>query len=208
MKNRKRTDRKILLLEYFTIVWNIIEGVVAITIGVLTSSVSLFAFGLESSVEVFSSMVAVWDMKGRGDVRNNISLKMISSALFAISIYIAFSAIKNIIDGHRPQTTVVSILVMTFVSLVMFSVGTMKKNLGKKIRNQVIVTESNFTLLDAMLSTSIILGLALNYFFGLWWIDSVLALVIASNAFREGLKGVLESLRGDYLNAEVNKGKY
>lgn len=152
-KRNKKSNKKILLLEYFTIAWNVVEGVVAIAMGILTNSVSLFAFGLESNIEVFSSLVAVWNIKGENRGRDNFSLKMISSALFAVSIYIAFSAIKNLLDGHRPQTTILSILAMSVVSLVMFVVGTMKRRIGRDMHNSVIVAESNFTLLDATLST-------------------------------------------------------
>ena len=205
MKNKKQSNKKILFLEYFTIGWNVIEGVVSMTIGILTGSVSLFAFGLESNIEVFSSLVAVWNMKRPGSEREKTSLKMISTALFAVSIYIAFSAIKNLIDRHHPQTTMASILVMTAVSLVMFVVGTMKRKIGRDMHNSVIIAESNFTLLDATLSTSIIAGLALNHFLGWWWVDSVLALVIAANAFREGLRGVILSFGFDYMLFEKNK---
>jgi len=174
-----------------------VEGIVSITIGIISGSVSLVAFGLESGIEVFSSSVTVWELRGAGNGRRKSALKMISGALIVVAIYIAFNAIKSFFEGHRPKPTLTGIVAMFFISLIMFFVGTLKKKLGKKMKNPVILAEANFTLLDSALSGSILCGLILNAILGWWWIDQFLALVIAGNAFREGLKGTVANFSKD-----------
>lgn len=190
MATKKQLYKKILLLEYFTIAWNLIEGVVSISIGLVSGSISLVAFGLESNIEVFSSVVTVWQLKGEGNGRRKPALKMISSALIVVAIYISFDAIKSFFDGHRPTPTITGIVAMSLITITMLMVGTLKKRLGHEMKDPVIVAESNFTLLDSALSASILCGLILNALMGWWWIDQLLALVIAGNAFWQGAKGI------------------
>jgi divalent metal cation (Fe/Co/Zn/Cd) transporter len=115
---------------------------------------------------------------------------LISGALIIVGLYIAYNALESLFEGHHPKPTSIGIVVMFFVSLIMFIVGSLKKKIGKEMNNPVILAESNFTLMDAALSGSIMCGLVLNMFFGWWWIDQSLALIIAGNALREGLKGM------------------
>lgn len=69
MDKQNSNYKKALLLEYLTIAWNILEGIVSMVIGLMVGSVSLFAYGLESSVEVFAASVTVWELKGTGKGR-------------------------------------------------------------------------------------------------------------------------------------------
>jgi divalent metal cation (Fe/Co/Zn/Cd) transporter len=190
MLSKKQCHRKILLLEYFTIAWNIVEGIVSITIGIVSGSVSLLAFGLESNIEVFSSVVTVWELKGVGNKRRRSALKMISWALIAVAIFITLDAVRSFFEGHRPTPTVAGMAFMLLVTVIMFIVGSLKRNLGRKMNNPVILAESNFTLMDSGLSGSILCGLILNATLGWWWVDQILALFIAVNAFRQGVKGI------------------
>ena len=190
MLSKKQCHRKILLLEYFTIAWNIIEGIVSISIGIISGSVSLLAFGLESNIEVFSSVVTVWELKGVGNKRRGSALKMISWALITVAIFISLDAVRSFSGGHHSSPTVAGMVFMTLVTAIMFIVGSLKRNLGRKMKNPVILAESNFTLMDSGLSGSILCGLILNATLGWWLIDQILALAIAVNAFRQGMKGI------------------
>jgi divalent metal cation (Fe/Co/Zn/Cd) transporter len=53
-------------LEWFTVSWNVIEGVVAMGAGILTSSVSLVAFGADSFIEVISAVALLWRLRKAG----------------------------------------------------------------------------------------------------------------------------------------------
>ena len=49
-------------LEYFTIAWNTIEGLVAVVTGAIAGSISLMGFGIDSFIEVISGAVLLWRM--------------------------------------------------------------------------------------------------------------------------------------------------
>ena len=55
-------------LEYFTIVWNTLEGVIALVSGILAGSISLVGFGIDSFIEVTSGSVLLWRMSVDSDV--------------------------------------------------------------------------------------------------------------------------------------------
>ena len=48
-------------LEYFTIAWNAVEGLLAVVMGVLAGSISLMGFGLDSFIEVTVGSVLLWN---------------------------------------------------------------------------------------------------------------------------------------------------
>jgi divalent metal cation (Fe/Co/Zn/Cd) transporter len=183
--------KKALILEYLTIAWNILEGLVSMGIGLLTGSVSLFAYGLESSVEVFSSSVTVWELKGSGKGREKKALKMIGIAYLVVSAYVFVDASKSLFEGNHPQRSVAGIVFMILTVFVMLALGLLKKDVGSKINNLVVLADAKFTLIDAMLSGTVLVGLVLNALFGWWWTDQALALFLAGAAFREGLKELL-----------------
>jgi hypothetical protein len=56
-------------LEYFTVAWNSLEGLVAVITGALAGSISLVGFGIDSFIEVTSGTVLLWRMAVDADVR-------------------------------------------------------------------------------------------------------------------------------------------
>jgi hypothetical protein len=47
-------------LEYFTIAWNSLEGLVAILSGLIAGSIALVGFGFDSLIEVTSGAALLW----------------------------------------------------------------------------------------------------------------------------------------------------
>ncbi len=54
-------------LEYFTIGWNTLEGLIAVIAGMIAGSVSLVGFGADSFIEVISGAALLWRMSGDAD---------------------------------------------------------------------------------------------------------------------------------------------
>jgi divalent metal cation (Fe/Co/Zn/Cd) transporter len=183
--------KKALFLEYLTITWNVLEGVISMALGLLAGSVSLFAYGLESSVEVFASSVTVWELKGTGKGREKKALKMIGWAYLVVSAYVFFDAIQSLFAMHHPSSTPLGIIFLIVTVLVMLVLGVLKQNVGKKMNQPVVLADAKFTLIDGALSATVLIGLLLNTLFGWWWTDQALALFLAGAAFREGLKEIL-----------------
>jgi hypothetical protein len=57
-------------LEYFTIVWNGLEGVLAVAAGVVSGSISPVGFGMDSFIEATSGATLLWRMSVDADAEN------------------------------------------------------------------------------------------------------------------------------------------
>lgn len=193
MTHDNALHKKALILEYLTIIWNVFEGIVCMTLGILAHSVSLFAYGLESSVEVFASAVTVWELKNslRGKGKEKRALKMIGLAYLAVSAYVFFDAAESLFTGNHPHPSPYGIVFMAITVAVMLVLGLLKRDVGNKIKSLVVLADAKFTLIDGALSSTILIGLVLTALFGWWWTDEALALFLAGAAFREGIKEIL-----------------
>jgi len=179
---------KALFYEYLTIAWNVFEGIVCITIGMLSGSVVLVAYGLESGIEVFASSVVVWDLKDPGNKREKIALRYIGFAYLVVSLYVFIDATVSLFAGHHPQKTIGGILFIILTVVVMLTLGLIKRFIGKKMKSETVLADAKFTLIDGALAATVLVGLVLNALVGLWWVDQVMALFLAGVACREGIR--------------------
>ena len=180
--------RKALILEYLTIAWNIFEGISCMFAGLISGSISLFAYGLESSVEVFASLVVVWDLKGAGKNREKYALKLIGVAYLIVSVYIFIDASRSLLSGSHASQSLFGLAVLLAAALAMMVLGLLKRDTGRKMGSATVLADAKFTLIDALLSTTVLVGLLFNFLFGWWWMDQAMALFLSGVAFREGAK--------------------
>jgi divalent metal cation (Fe/Co/Zn/Cd) transporter len=182
---------KALHFLYITVVWNVFEGISCVILGLLTNSVALFAYGLESSIEVFSSSVVIWDLKSKGKSRDKIALKLIGCAYLLVSAYVFFDAVKSLVEKQHATPSTIGIIFMIATALVMAYLGLVKRDIGTKMESQTVLADAKFTIIDGLLSTTILVGLIFNSILGWWWMDQALALFLSGVAFREGLRELL-----------------
>jgi len=180
--------KKALLLEYLTIGWNVFEGLSSIVLGMITGSVSLIAYGLESSVEVFASGVTVWSLKGTSRGREKRALKMIGVAYLVVSAYIFIDAGQSLFVSHHATPSFLAAGLVVVLASAMAILGLYKRKVGLQMKNEVVLADAKFTLIDAALSTTVLIGLLFNALFGWWWMDQATALFLSGVAFREGLR--------------------
>lgn len=185
--NKKTLRHRAFVLEYITIIWNVFEGIVAVLSGFATGSLSLIAFGLESVLEVLSSSVAVWEMRGKGQTRDKRSFYLLGIAFFVFAGYVFASVFQSFFHPNTSEPTIIAIVAMTVIAMGMFTLGILKKRVAKKLNNEVLSAEANFTIFDATLSASLVVSLLLMFFFGWTWIDRVFATALAVNAVRQGV---------------------
>lgn len=184
--------KKALVLEYITIAWNVFEGLASIAVGIFTGSISLFAYGLESAVEVFASSVVIWELKGvKSPKRKKLALKMIGLAYLVVSGYVFIDASISLFERNHASQTILGVILMIITSLGMGTLGLLKRQVGNKLASVTVLADAKFTLIDSALSATVLIGLIFNLLFGWWWLDQALALFLAGAAFREGVKELI-----------------
>lgn len=197
---RATLHRRIRLIVAFTIVYNVIEAIVAITAGSVASSAALIGFGLDSSIEVLSAAAVAWQFTRRDPERwEKPTLRVIAVAFFALAIYVVASSALSLIGGDRPAHSTVG-LVLTAVSVVVMPlVSLAERRAGREVGSATAVADSKQTLICTYLSAAVLIGLALNSLWVWWWADAVAGLVIAIFAVREGV----EAWKGDACATSV-----
>lgn len=183
--------KKALSLSYFTVGYNIIEGIISILAASLSGSVALLGFGLDSFVESFSGFIMIWRFKKKRmpqeeEKIEKRAVRLVGCTFFILAFYVAFESIKQLYQFEAPNPSILGIIIATLSIIIMPILSHMKYQTGKSLKSRSLIADSKETLACAALSIALLIGLGLNYFLGLWQADPVIGLVIAAFLLREG----------------------
>ncbi len=191
--------RRALLLEYFTVGYNIAEGVFSVTIGLLSGSVALTGFGFDSAIESLSGSVLIWRLTRHGKISEEeearverLAVRLVAVSFFILAAYVAFLSVKKLYLFQPPEPSLPGIIIAILSLIIMPVLSFKKRSVGRDIGSRSLVADSKQTLLCSYLSAAVLTGLALNYLFGLWWADPAAGLVIVALIVKEGIETLRE----------------
>lgn len=194
-----RLHKKALTLSYFTVGYNIIEGVVSIFAGWLAGSIALVGFGLDSFVESLSGGVMVWRFSKHGRISDEEEEKVekktarfVAYTFFVLGAYVLYESIKKLVYHEIPDKSLVGIIIAIASIIVMPFLFYMKYKTGKAIGSRSLMADSKQTLACCFLSVALLIGLGLNYLYGLWQADPIAGLVIVVFLIKEGYETLKE----------------
>ena len=182
-----------LLLEYLTLGWNVIGVIIVVLAAFAARSVALAGFGLDSLIEIFASVVVVWQLTGVNQHRERLALRLIGIAFIALVLYIVAQLIYTFLTRTHAATSVGGIAWITATLIAMLLLAFGKRTTGQQLKNEVLLTEGRVTLVDAYLAGAVLVGLLLNALFGWWWADPLASLVIVYYGIREAVHALHES---------------
>jgi divalent metal cation (Fe/Co/Zn/Cd) transporter len=182
-------------LEYFTIAWNTVEGIVAITAGAIAGSISLMGFGIDSFIEVLSGSVLLWRMSVDVDAKQRYrnekqALKIVGLCFLGLAVYIAYESGRDLLQHRAPEHSIAGIVLACASLLMMPLLSRAKHKVGARLSSAAMHADARQTAFCAYLSAILLGGLALNALFGLWWTDPVAALIMVPPIAKEGVEGV------------------
>ena len=186
----QRTSTTVLLrrgrvLEAATLAWNVV-GVVVLAIAALRAdSVALLGFGLDSLIEIGASTVVVWELSGIGEERRRRALRLIGAGFMALALYIAVQSTIVLVSRHHARHSAAGIVWTAMTAAVMFALAAGKTRTGRALDNPVLQTEGRVTLIDGVLASAVLIGLALNALAGAWWADPLAGFVIVFYGAKE-----------------------
>ncbi|WP_425885563.1 cation diffusion facilitator family transporter [Micromonospora sp. DT81.3] len=173
----------------FTITYNVLEAIIAITAGVLASSAALIGFGLDSVVEVLSAVAIAWQFTRKDPERwEKVTVRAIGLAFFALAAYVTIDAIVSLVSQEGPEHSPLGIGITALSLLVMPLLAWFEIRTGRELGSKSVLADARQLLLCVYLSGAVFIGLILNSLFGWWWADSVAALIVAALAVREGIE--------------------
>ena len=198
-----KVDRAVLVkrgrwLEYFTIAYNSLEGLVAVVAGLIAGSIALVGFGFDSLIEVTSGSVLLWRLHADVDeVRRErieaISLRLVGVCFVVLAIYVLYDSVKSLIRREATEESFVGIILAAVSLVVMPLLVRAKRRVARSINSGALMADSKQTELCTYLSAILLAGLLLNALFGWWWADPIAALVMVPIIVKEGI----EALRGE-----------
>lgn len=189
--DRTALVRRVKVLSWLSLAWMTAEGVVAVTVGLAANSIALIGYGLDSTIGGVGSLVIIWRFTGErasSDAAERRAQRVVAVTFFLLAPYIAAEAVRRLVTGNEAEGTWVGVcLAVVSISLMPYF-GRAKKRLGNRLQSSATTGEGIQNILCGYLSLAIIVGLAANAVFGLWWADPLVALVVAVAAVHAGMR--------------------
>ena len=183
-----RLRRRGFALEYASMAWMTAEAAIAITAGVLASSIALTGFGLDSVIEFFAAVIVIWQLRGDGEDRETPAVRLIGVTFFALAAYLTAESIRNLVTRARPGESIAGLAITAAALAVMPLLAIAKRRTGQALGSRTLIADSAETAFCATTSAATLTGVGLNTALGWWWADPAAALAIAALAVKEGLE--------------------
>ena len=185
-------------LEYFTIAWNSLEGIVAVVAGMIAGSISLVGFGADSFIEVTSGAALLWRMSIDAEERKRerieqITLRIVGASFLVLAAYVGYEAVTNLMQKRAPEHSLAGIILACASLVVMPLLSRAKRRVAAHLKSAAMNADAKQTEFCTYLSAILLGGLLLNAVANLWWADPISGLIMVPIIAKEGVEG----LRGD-----------
>lgn len=195
MSTREAALARGIRLEYLTIGWNLLEGVVGIVAGAWAGSIALMGFGLDSGIEVFSGAVLLWRLKidkRESERAEGLAQRLVGTSFLLLSGYILYDAVHSILLKEPPRNSLPGIVlaIASLAAMPLLAAG--KRAVARDLGSGAMHADSRQSGFCAYLSGILLVGLVLNAAAGWWWADPAAALVMVPIIAKEGV----EALKG------------
>ena len=172
--NRADLSRRGRRLEYFTIGWNSLEGLIAVGAGALAGSISLVGFGVDSFIEVSSGAALLWRMavdaeECQRERRERLTLRLVGVSFLALAGYVTWAAIRDVFERAASETSRPGIALACASLIVMPLLSRAKRRVGNAMGSAAMHADARQTEFCTYLSAILLGGLVLNAVLGWWW---------------------------------------
>jgi len=182
-------------LLWFTLAWNVAEGVIAVSSGLVASSVALVGFGLDSFIEVTAAAILIWRLSlaegdERSERREQMAHRIVGATFIALAVYILAQSAYVFADGRQPEESGVGMALAVAATIVMPALALAKRRNAAGLGSRALIAEARETFACSYLSLTLFVGLAANALAGWWWADVAAALAMVPWIAREGVEGL------------------
>ena len=189
-------------LSLFTIIYNIIEGIVAMALGYQDETLTLFGFGVDSFIEVMSGIgIAIMILRIKQNTASPKSnfeikaLKITGTAFYLLSAGLLVGIVLNLISHHKPETTLWGVIISLISIAVMAWLYAAKKRIGKRLNSQPIISDANCTKICIYMSLVLLASSLIYEFTGFAYADIIGSAGLIYFSISEG-KEAFEKAKG------------
>ncbi len=192
---RREAIGRALVLEYVTVAWNVFEGLVALAAALLSHSVAMLGFGIDSLVECASALVLVWRLRAervgrlradRLDAVERRARRLAGASLILLAAYVVFDAARTLWVADRPSFSALGTALLALSTVVMSGLARRKQALARQLESEAMAADAVQSTACGWLSVAALAGVGLNGLCGWWWADPLGALAIACLLALEG----------------------
>jgi divalent metal cation (Fe/Co/Zn/Cd) transporter len=186
----ERLARRARLLSWLSLGWMTVEGAVALIAGIAAGSIALVGFGLDSAIEGFASVIIIWRFTGHrvhSAAAEQRAQRLVAIQFFLLAPYLAVESVRALIGGEHPDHTLAGVLLACGSIVFMPMLAIAKQRIADQLGSAATRGEGRQNMLCAYLGGALLIGLLGNTWFGAWWLDPTVGLLIAAVAVREGV---------------------
>jgi divalent metal cation (Fe/Co/Zn/Cd) transporter len=193
--DRQVIARRGMRLEYFTIAWNSLEGIVGVVAGLIAGSISLVGFGVDSFIEVISGAALMWRMSVDAEEQyreriERVTLRIVGACFLALAAYVGCAAVSNLIERKTPEHSLAGIILACVSLVVMPLLARAKRRVAVQLKSRAMHADAKQADFCMYLSAILLGGLLLNAVANLWWADPVSGLIMVPIIGKEAVGGL------------------
>ena len=182
-------------LQYATMAWNSAEFLIAVLAGIWAGSIALVGFGIDSAIEVASSLAALWRLsherdEARREAAERRAMRIIGIGFLLLAGYMSYEASATLMAALVPHQSLVGIVLAALSLIAMPVLVRFKRRVASQLRSGALEAETRQTEICFYLSGILLAGLGLNAWLGWWWADPVAALAMVPLIGWEGIEAV------------------
>ena len=196
--------RRAIALSWFTIVYNLVEGIVSMWFGIADESFALFGFGADSFIEVASAVLVLWRFRAetglapRSVAREKTATLGIGVLFLLLSVVTMFGAGAQLWSKSHPETTLPGMIISAVSLSFMFFLWRSKTRVADALGSTAMRSDASCSLACIKLSAILFVGSSiflLDPF--LWWADAVAALLLSILVAKEGFDIINSARKGE-----------
>ena len=172
-------------LEWMTVAWMVVEGVVAVGAGVVAGSLTLLAFGFDSVIELASAGVLVWRLnvelrqgQAFSEQTERTASRIGGALLFTLAAYIVLGAAWSLWNRHGQAFSLAGLTVALLAMPIMALLARRKITIATQLGSRAMRADAAESITCGWLSLVVVVGLLAEVVLGAWWVNSVTSLAI------------------------------
>ena len=179
-KTEKQLYKQAYQLSLFTIIYNVLEGVVSMIMGYQDETLTLFGFGVDSFIEVLSGIgIAVMIQRIKNNPESSKTpfeikaLKITGTAFYLLAVGLLAGIIVNLVNHHKPETTLWGMIISITSIVVIVWLMNSKKSVGKRLHSAAIIADSNCTKVCVYMSLVLLASSVIYEYTGFAYADVI-----------------------------------
>ena len=193
--------RKGINIEIISILWMIVEAVVAIGAGIVAHSLALTAFGADSVIELVAGGILLWRLTVEASGASLAKIKqaekraswVVGVALLSLAVYIVVMAGYDLWTRSGSNTSILGIALAIASGLIMPYLSRAKKVIGSQIGSKALRADGSCSIVCAYMAWTLIVGLVLTAMVGWWWLNALAGLALVYFVVKEGIEAIQEA---------------